>query len=69
MEEVVAQLKMDIEGAKFRIVCAWCGDDMGEKEGDGVEGVTSSICGKCLVKHFPGIRLSIRGGDARVSNE
>ena len=49
---------------KLRIVCAWCGDDMGEKEGDGVAGVTSSICEKCLARHFPGVRVSMRRSDA-----
>lgn len=29
------------------IVCAWCGKEMGEKEG---EGVSHSICEECLKK-------------------
>jgi DNA-directed RNA polymerase subunit RPC12/RpoP len=32
------------------IVCAWCGKPMGEKDGKGVEGTTSSICPECRVK-------------------
>ena len=30
-----------------KMVCAWCGDDMGEKDGGGVEGVSHGICEKC----------------------
>lgn len=34
----------------MKIVCAWCGKDMGEKDGAGVEGVSHSICEECLQK-------------------
>ena len=34
----------------MKIVCAWCGKDMGEKDGKGVEGVSHSICKRCLAK-------------------
>ena len=34
----------------MKIVCAWCGKDMGEKEARGAEGVTHSICKECLAK-------------------
>ena len=34
----------------MKIVCAWCGKDMGEKNGKGMEGISHSICEKCLVK-------------------
>ena len=34
----------------MKIVCAWCGKDMGEKDGKGIEGISHSICPKCLVK-------------------
>jgi len=32
----------------LKIVCAWCGKDMGEKEGQGIEGISHSICKDCL---------------------
>ena len=35
---------------KIKIVCAWCGKDMGEKEGEGVEGVSHGVCNPCLDK-------------------
>jgi len=34
----------------MKIVCAWCGKEMGEKEGEGIEGATHSICDECLEK-------------------
>ena len=33
---------------KLIIICAWCGRLMGEKDGEGVEGITHSICPVCL---------------------
>lgn len=29
------------------VKCAWCGDDMGVKDGKGVEGISHGICRKC----------------------
>jgi len=34
----------------FKIVCAWCGKEIGEKDGHGQEGITHGICAKCLKK-------------------
>ena len=34
----------------LKIRCAWCGEDMGEKDGQGAEGTTDSICPKCSQK-------------------
>ncbi len=34
----------------MKIVCAWCGKDMGEKDGRGVEGVTHGQCKQCFTK-------------------
>ena len=31
----------------MNIKCAWCGKDMGTKDGQGVTGVTHSICEDC----------------------
>ena len=36
----------------MKIVCAWCGKDMGEKDGKGVAGVSHSICEECYEKSF-----------------
>lgn len=36
--------------SKLKVVCAWCGKDMGEKEGDGVEGVSHGMCEECYKK-------------------
>ena len=35
---------------EMKIVCAWCGKEMGEKNGKGVGGVSHSICQECLAK-------------------
>lgn len=42
---------------KLKIVCAWCGADLGEKDGQGVEGVTGSICQKCQKRTLASIGL------------
>lgn len=34
----------------MKVVCAWCGLDMGEVDGRGVDGTTHSICEACKVK-------------------
>ena len=31
----------------MKSICAWCGNDMGEKDGQGVEGVSHGICEEC----------------------
>jgi len=35
-----------------KIVCAWCGKEMGEKPPLGDKSITHSICPKCKEKHF-----------------
>ena len=34
----------------MKVICAWCGKDMGEKNGEGVKGISHSICEECLEK-------------------
>ena len=34
----------------MKIRCAWCGKDMGEKDGEGIEGVSHGMCENCLDK-------------------
>lgn len=43
----------------MRIVCAWCGKDVGEKDGKGVEGISHSICRECLAK----LTAKVEGGE------
>ena len=33
--------------------CAWCSKVMGEKDGEGVEGVSDGICDDCVILNFP----------------
>ena len=35
------------------VTCAWCGCDMGTKEGEGVSGVSHGICESCYEKMTP----------------
>ena len=41
---------------RMQVVCAWCGKDMGEKDGKGQTGTTHSICPKCKEKEIAKIR-------------
>ena len=34
-------------------MCAWCGEKLGEKDGQGEEGESHGICDNCLNQHFP----------------
>ncbi len=34
----------------MRVVCAWCNKDMGEKDGEGVRGVSHGLCRECFDK-------------------
>ena len=34
----------------MEIICSWCGKKIGEKDGKGCAGVTSTICEKCKQK-------------------
>jgi DNA-directed RNA polymerase subunit RPC12/RpoP len=34
----------------LKIVCAWCGRELGTKDGLGIEGTTHSICPECYNK-------------------
>ena len=44
-----------VEKTVLQVVCAWCGKSMGEKDGEGIEGFSHSICQSCWQKHYPGI--------------
>ncbi len=37
----------------LKVICAWCGKDMGEKDGQGTEGSTGSFCEECWAKRVP----------------
>ena len=50
----------------MKIVCAWCGKDMGEKDGKSVEGVSHSICKECLAKLMTRVESKM-GGDENTT--
>jgi len=37
----------------LKIECMYCNKDMGKKDGEGVSGVTTSICRECWIKNHP----------------
>jgi len=43
----------DPEPRKLRVICAWCGKYLGEKKGEGIEGVSPGICEDCVCLYFP----------------
>ena len=45
--------KMDNQ--RMRVVCAWCGRDMGAKDGHGVAGVSHGLCKQCRRRLEPGM--------------
>ncbi|KKL92202.1 hypothetical protein LCGC14_1887010 [marine sediment metagenome] len=38
----------------LKVICMYCKKAMGQKDGKGVEGESSSICPECWAKHWPG---------------
>ena len=38
----------------IKVICAWCGKDMGEKDGQGAEGISHGMCDKCYTKQRRG---------------
>ena len=50
MEIEVKNLGKGYRRQEVKIVCAWCGKDMGKKDGKGVKGISHGICQECLAK-------------------
>lgn len=44
----------------MKIECAWCGKNMGEKDGEGIEGVSHSVCEECYEKMTPDAQKNMR---------
>jgi hypothetical protein len=40
----------------LNIVCSWCGKPQGTKDGQGIEGETSTICPECWKSKFPDVK-------------
>ncbi len=47
----------------MKIVCAWCGNDVGEKDGEGIEGISHGVCEECLSKFDVKAENNIGAGD------
>ena len=41
-------LSKGAEIREMKIICPWCKKDMGEKNGEGVEGISHCICEECF---------------------
>mgnify|MGYP001593043777 FL=1 len=41
----------------LKVVCMYCGAGMGEKDGQGVEGISHGICEQCWYDRYPGCGL------------
>lgn len=44
----------------MKMICAWCGKDLGEKDGRGVEGISHCVCEGCLHKFQEEVELRIK---------
>lgn len=40
-------MKADIPEGVLRVVCAWCGKHIGDKDGEGKTGISHGICKEC----------------------
>jgi len=43
-------MSKDNKTQRMKVVCAWCGESMGKKDGNGVQGISHGLCQKCLAK-------------------
>ena len=48
----------------MKIICAWCGKDMGSKEGNGIEGTSHSICDRCADKLVLEMKRLLESGES-----
>ncbi|MCD6453559.1 MAG: hypothetical protein J7K77_04670 [Dehalococcoidales bacterium] len=46
-----------MDNQRMRVMCAWCGRDMGAKDGRGITGVSHGLCEQCRRR----LELSMRG--------
>jgi len=56
----------------MKIVCAWCGKPMGEKDGQGQEGISHGMCEECherLVGGNPGPRAEKNDKNMEVKHD
>ena len=43
----------------MKMICAWCGKDLGDKDGKGVEGISHCVCEECLHKFQEEVELRL----------
>lgn len=56
---------MEMKKTVLKIACMDCGKSMGEKDGQGVEGTTHSLCEECWAVRCPGEPYPKHGGSRR----
>jgi len=49
----------------IKIKCSYCGKDMGEKDGEGVSGVSHSVCDKCFQAEMDSIKNELHNANIR----
>ena len=47
----------------MKVICAWCGKDLGSKEGNGIEGTSHSICDRCADKLVLEMKRLLESGE------
>ena len=47
----------------LKIVCGWCGKELGCKEGGDSDGEAHGICDDCLLHNFPHLYDKVKGGN------
>jgi len=43
----------------MKVICAWCGKDMGEKDSEGKEDTTHSMCSECFTPFLKDSQLTV----------
>jgi len=50
----------------MKVVCAWCGKDLGSKAPYEDKSITHTICAECKKKYFPNLAMTVKIGSAKV---
>ena len=56
----------------MKMICSWCGKDLGEKDGEGVEGVSHGVCEECLEKFLAEVNNKLTDthtGSSKANND
>lgn len=51
----------------LQVICSWCKKPLGEKPGEGLSGVSHSICEPCAEIHFPDVYIQFMEAKSEMS--